>query len=245
MPTPLRERMRLLREEAIVEVVNRLLAEKGYEFMTVDEVAAEVGMAKASLYKHFASKEALAAAAMVRVLERAHAAMDEIDRGPSRPAIDRLREMLRWTMRMLYEGQMPTLPAQNSSLRSVLGADKAYLNLVLRLSDRLGAWIVEAQRDGDIAANIPPEVVLFTLYARACDPVLPLLKSTGQYSAEQIQDWLMQTCFNGLVSPPATLAEARQDSGLPTLAVRPGHADARREPDRARAAGRKPLTTSG
>jgi TetR/AcrR family transcriptional regulator, regulator of autoinduction and epiphytic fitness len=198
MATPLRERMRLMKEEAIVDVVNRLLAEKGYEFMTVDEVAAEVGMAKASLYKHFASKEALAAAAMVRVLERALAAMDEIERGPARPAAERLHEMLRWTMRTLYDGQMPTLPAQDSALRSVLGADKAYLDLVMRLSDRLGAWIVEAQRDGAISSALPPEVVLFTLFARACDPVLPVLKATGQYSAEQIQEWLLQTCFSGL-----------------------------------------------
>ena len=59
-----------VREDAIVQAVNRLLAEKGFDAMTVDEVAADVGIAKASLYKHFASKEALAAAAMVRVLER-------------------------------------------------------------------------------------------------------------------------------------------------------------------------------
>lgn len=234
MPTPLRERMRLLREEAIVEVVNRLLAEKGYEFMTVDEVAAEVGMAKASLYKHFASKEALAAAAMVRVLERAHAAMDDIERGAARPALERLREMLRWTMRMLYSGQMPTLPAQNSALRSVLGADKAYLNLVLRLSDRLGAWIVEAQRDGDIATNLPPEVVLFTLYARACDPVLPLLKSTGQFSAEQIQDWLMQTCFSGVASPPEPARHAQHRAAAPAATGQPVRAEVRGGRDRDR-----------
>jgi AcrR family transcriptional regulator len=198
MPSPLRERMRLLREEAIVDVVNRLLADKGYEFMTVDEVAAEVGMAKASLYKHFPSKEALAAAAMVRVLERALAAMDDIERDKAQPAIERLHEMLRWTMRTLYEGQMPSLPAQNSTLRAVLMADKVYLNLVLRLSDRLGAWITEAQRDGALSSSLPPEVVLFTLYARACDPVLPLLKAAGQYSAEQIYDWMLETCFTGL-----------------------------------------------
>ena len=46
------------------------LAEKGFEQMTVDEVAADVGIAKASLYKHFASKEALAAAAMARCWRR-------------------------------------------------------------------------------------------------------------------------------------------------------------------------------
>lgn len=203
MPTPFRERMRLMREEAIVEVVNRLLADKGYELMTVDEVAAEVGMAKASLYKHFPSKEALAAAAMVRLLERAFAAVDEIERAGPRPAIDRLREIVRWTMRTLYDGKMPSLPAQNSALRTVLVADKAYTDLLMRLSDRLGAWIMEAQAQGAIAGTLPAEIVLFTLFARACDPVLPLLKASGQYSAEQIFDYLLQTCFHGVAGTGA------------------------------------------
>ena len=43
------------REDAIVSSVNRLLAEKGFDAMTVDDVAADVGIAKASLYKHFVS----------------------------------------------------------------------------------------------------------------------------------------------------------------------------------------------
>ncbi len=59
------------REDAIINVVNQLLSEKGFEAMTVDEVAARVGIAKASLYKHFPSKEDLAAAAMVGVMQRA------------------------------------------------------------------------------------------------------------------------------------------------------------------------------
>src|SRR6187551_3393333 len=65
--------MLAVREDAIIQAVNRLLAEKGFDLMTVDQVAAEVGIAKASLYKHFPSKEDLAAAAMVRVMQRAQA----------------------------------------------------------------------------------------------------------------------------------------------------------------------------
>ena len=57
-----KEQMLAAREEAIVQTANRLLAQKGFESMTVDEVAASVGIAKASLYKHFPSKEDLAAA---------------------------------------------------------------------------------------------------------------------------------------------------------------------------------------
>ena len=68
-----KEQMLQAREVAIIQSVNRLLAEKGFEAMTVDEVAADVGIATASLYKHFPSKEDLAAAAMVLVMRRAQA----------------------------------------------------------------------------------------------------------------------------------------------------------------------------
>ena len=52
--------------------------QKGFDAMTVDEVAADVGIAKASLYKHFPSKEDLAAAAMVFVMRRAQQYLDEL-----------------------------------------------------------------------------------------------------------------------------------------------------------------------
>lgn len=72
----------MAREEAILVAVNRLLAEKGFDAMTVDAVAAEVGIAKASLYKHFSSKEELAAAAMIRVLDRALVQIDSASGSP-------------------------------------------------------------------------------------------------------------------------------------------------------------------
>lgn len=185
------------REDAIVASVNRLLAEKGFDLMTVDEVVADVGIAKASLYKHFNSKEALAAAAMVKVLERA---LDELARlrALGGAAVDQLRAVARWTMRVQLAGEMPSLPAQNSSLRAALLAHKVYMDCLMRLSDELGEWITEAQAEGALRAELPPELVLYTLYARACDPVLGLLKLGGQYSDEQIIELLLMTCFDGL-----------------------------------------------
>ena len=198
-----RERMLRVREEAIVDAVNRLLVDKGYDQMTVDEVAAAVGIAKASLYKHFASKEALAAAAMVRTLQRAQAFLAQLTLDSTPRAVDRLRAVLRWTMQMQYEGAMPSLPAENSTLRNVLSADKAYGLLLMEVSEVLGGWIQQAQADGDINPRLPAELVLFTLYARACDPVLPILKASGQYGREQIFDLLQVTCFGGLQSRSA------------------------------------------
>ena len=198
-----REQMLKVREDAIVSSVNRLLAEKGFDLMTVDEVAADVGIAKASLYKHFASKEALASAAMVRVLERAGEVIAQQAARAEAPALDRLREVTRWVLQMHLAGQMPTLPSQNSTLRAELLGHKRYLELLMQVSEQLGAWIVQAQADGTIDRSLPAELVLYTLYARACDPVPLVLKAGGQYRQEEIIELVLRTCFAGLATRPS------------------------------------------
>ncbi len=188
------------REEAIVEVVKRLLASKGYDLMTVDEVAGEVGIAKASLYKHFPSKEALAAAAMVQTMDRALGHVADVRQRAGLSSLERLKAVTRWTLEVQLAGEMPTLPAQNSALRQALISDRGYMDRLMALSDELGEWIMQARSAGALDTRLPPEAVLYTLFARACDPVLGFLKAGGQYSDDQIIDWVMATCFEGLVA---------------------------------------------
>ena len=185
------------REEAIIQTASRLLAQKGFEAMTVDEVAASVGIAKASLYKHFPSKEDLAAAAMVKVMQRAQAFLKAL---PEQSAIAQLRAVARWTMELQLQGEMPTLPSQNSTLRAKLMANATYMDGLIEVSDCLGAWIEEAQAAGHIHQGLPPIAILYTVYARACDPVLEFLKLGGQHDDAQIIDMVMTTCFDGLAA---------------------------------------------
>ena len=193
--------MLLAREDAIIQAVNRLLADKGFDAMTVDQVAADVGIAKASLYKHFPSKEDLAAAAMVSVMQRAQAFLDTLPAEAS--AIDKLRTVVQWTMGLKLAGEMPSLPSQNSSLRTALMGNKAYMDGLMDVSDRLGAWIEAAQAQGDINPKLPAIAVLYTFYARACDPVLEFLKMSDLHSNEEIISLVMSTCFDGLNARPA------------------------------------------
>ena len=60
-----------LREDAILDAATRTLAAKGFDLMTMDDVAAEVGISKPSLYKHFKSKEDLVGEVMVRLVDGA------------------------------------------------------------------------------------------------------------------------------------------------------------------------------
>ncbi|GAB4396482.1 MAG: hypothetical protein OHK0048_01360 [Rhodoferax sp.] len=186
------------REDAIISAVNKLLAEKGFEAMTVDEVAAQVGIAKASLYKHFPSKEDLAAAAMVRAMQQALAFIRSLP--PDQPALQQLRAVVRWVIGVKLAGDMPTLPSQNSSLRAALMANKDYMDGLVELSDRLGTWIEAAQAQGTLNPQLPAIAVLYTLYARACDSVVEFLQMSELFSAEQITDIVLSTCFDGLKS---------------------------------------------
>ena len=193
-----KEQMHLAREEAILQSTCRLLGEKAYDAMTMDDVANAVGIAKASLYKHFSSKEELCCAAMVQILERVRAYLADL---PSEwVPTEKLRALVRWSLERLITNEMPLLPSRNSSLRAVLMANKQYLNGLVNVSDQIGEWITEAQAQGVIDPKLPPLVVLYTLYARACDPVVTFLKDGGQYSEAEIVELVVRTCFDGLAA---------------------------------------------
>lgn len=196
--TSFKQRMLQVREDAIVHAVNRLLAEKGFDAMTVDEVAAQVGIAKASLYKHFPSKEDLAAAAMVRVMRKAQAFVEQLPEQDQ--ALDKLKSVVRWVLQVKLAGDMPSLPSQNSSLRATLIANTDYMDGLMEVSDTLGAWIESAQAAGQLNPALPAIAILYTFFARACDSVVEFLQMGGLFTDEQIVELVLTTCFDGITA---------------------------------------------
>jgi hypothetical protein len=97
-------------------------------------------------------------------------------------------------------GLMPSLPAQNSALSAALKANRDYMARLFDLSDKLGEWITEAQAKGQLRRDMPAELILYTVFARACDPVLDVMKSSGKHSDEEIVALLLAVHFEGLVA---------------------------------------------
>ncbi|KND21626.1 TetR family transcriptional regulator [Enhydrobacter aerosaccus] len=192
-----KQRMMLERESLIIETVNHLLATKGYDAMTVDEIADTVGIAKASLYRHFPSKEALGMAALVDIMHKALEVINQLN-ATDQTAIDKLKALTQWAMRLKLAQKMPNLPSENSQLRELLIANDDYTNNLVMLSDSIGEWIEQAQAEGNLQSNIPGLAILYTLYARACDPVLGFLRSSQLYNDDEIIAIVTRTCFEGL-----------------------------------------------
>src|SRR5438132_5265289 len=90
---PFKERQRRAREEAILDAAQEVLVERGLHEMSMDDIAARVGIAKGTIYLHFSSKDALAAALVARGIEDVNALIAGLD--PAQPVLERLARVLR------------------------------------------------------------------------------------------------------------------------------------------------------
>ena len=185
------------REEAILNAVNSLLAEKGYDLMTMDDVAEAVGIAKGSLYKHFASKEKLAAAAMVRLLQQTTAELDALPE--SLPAVNKLEAILKWSLQHRLNGGVPHLPSTSRQLQRSMLLNLDYLAAAIPVNNRFYGLVAQARKDGALNPAIPDEVVVYTLYSRSCDPTVEFLRRDNKLTHAQIADAMVAATFGGFL----------------------------------------------
>ncbi len=189
------------REEAIIDAVNSLLSEKGFDLMTMDDVAERVGIAKGSLYKHFSSKEKLAAAALVRLLKLTLA---ELDAYPEQlPSIEKIQRILAWSLRLRLDGGVPHLPSTSRTLQRNLMLNLDYVAVALRVDKRFHQIVATARAQGALNPLVPDDVLVYTLYSRACDPTVEFLLRDKRLSHDQIVQSMVQATIGGFLSMEA------------------------------------------
>nr|WP_198981885.1 TetR/AcrR family transcriptional regulator [Herbaspirillum sp. ASV7] len=191
-----------LRENAILDAATTVLGSKGYDLMTMDDVAGAVGISKPSLYKHFKSKEELVGETMIRLID---GAIDQLAQlGGIATARGKLEAMLEWALRVRLEGGLPFLPSTSTPVREMLMRNVKYVMRVLKLNGQLEKLVKEAQKAGDIDATLPSDVVLYSYYARTCDPAVDYLQKFSKMGNEDIVKYMLHVAFNGFTTslPP-------------------------------------------
>ena len=193
-----------LREEAILAAASSTLASKGFDLMTMDDVATAVGISKPSLYKHFKSKDELVGEAMIRLLD---GAQQELQRLPAEVApLERLRALLEWALRVRLGGGLPLMPSTSAHVRDMLIRNLRYMKRVLTLNNQIEALVRDAKARGELRAELPDSVILFSYYARTCDPTVDYLRLYAKMADEQIIEHLIGVFFRGV-----GVAQAQRD----------------------------------
>ncbi len=185
-----------LRETAILDATTDALAQRGFDQLTMDDIAVRVGISKPSLYKHFKSREDLVAATMTRLLVQAQHTLNTLQ--PDLSAYGQLSALLAWAIDVRLEGGLPFLPSTHATIRDMLMRNSDYMAAMTPLNLRILQLIQEAKAAGDLSPALPDMVILFSYYARTCDPTVEFLQTFSDLSQEDIRQHMLAVCFQGL-----------------------------------------------
>ena len=165
--------------DRILDAAQRLVQSRGFNGFSYADIAEELGIRKASLHYHFASKDELGRALMARYLERFRGALAGIEE-----AVDDPRERLRRYAR-LYLGVLRD--EERMCLCGMLAADFQTLarpvrDVVRRFFELNEAWlskVLESGRKGGVLRFKGPAAGEAVVLLSALEGAMLVARSTG------------------------------------------------------------------
>src|SRR5579883_868028 len=166
---PLREKLRGVRTELILDVAEEVLVEKGYHDTAMDEIAARAGIAKGTLYQHFPHKEDLGLALFERGLMLFEQIVQQAATSSGLTARARLESIL-LAVYQEHQGlrsQLLHLLYHDTDIRKSLVEKKGRLcERVERCAAQVGKIMEAGQAAGEFDAAISVELML-TIFMHA------------------------------------------------------------------------------
>jgi AcrR family transcriptional regulator len=161
-PGSLKERQRHERECLILQAAGDLLVVRGYHDMSIDDIAAQVGISKGTVYLHFASNEDLAIALLERGVRSFHCALEETLSTDVAP-----REKLQTIIEQVYSD----VSGRHFQLIHIIFQDPALLGRMVEArralgerwgepSQRIAAVLEEGKARGDFDPTMPTPVMV-------------------------------------------------------------------------------------
>lgn len=134
-----------VREDVIIDAAHELFGEQGYAEMSMDDLAARVGISKATLYQHFQSKEEVAIHVIVGLKQRGNAILESIS--PDLPAISGIETWLRSGLAQRIDARTRGMDLMPLSVK----AHPLYREVDERIFAHASALIERAKAEGDVA----------------------------------------------------------------------------------------------
>jgi AcrR family transcriptional regulator len=159
---PLRERQRQEREALILRAAADLFVEKGFHETSMEDIAARVGIAKGTVYLHFASKEDLVIAFCEQGIRKFAIVLDTIVAGTGTPRA-KLERIFAGALTPRHEGisqvigtafHNPQMLARMQEQRERMG------DLWREPSKSLSALFDEGKATGDFDPTMPTPLML-------------------------------------------------------------------------------------
>ncbi len=214
---PDRAEQQELKRKAIIRAAAKVFSRRGSQGAKLDDVARQLGVSAAALYRYVSNKNDLILACHEEAMEIADRALTE-GTASGRNGLEKVQLSLRnYLIVMMAELGVPALILEEN----VLEGPEAERIYALRddYERRLRGLIEEGRRDGSIL-DLEPKVAVFTLLG-AVHWTAKWYRETGVWNAWDVSDAIIEIATRGLAAEPerhlsATLNAARRKDARPT-----------------------------
>lgn len=189
--------------ERIVSTARGHFLAHGFRNVTMDELAAELGMSKKTFYAHFDSKHALVEAVMDHKLSQAEADLERIMAQPGLPFRDALKQLLACLQRHTGEIQPPFLrDVRRDALELFEVVERRRAALIQRVFSKL---FVDGRKSGMVRDDVPVKMIIEVLLAATSAIMNPTkledLKLTPRQGYAAILDIVLGGALTGKGRP--------------------------------------------
>jgi AcrR family transcriptional regulator len=194
MAASLRERRRALLRDEILAATHQLMAERGYAAMSMEDLAARVGVSKPTLYSQFPTKEDLVAAMGLQLMERIFSAASA-DEAVS--PLDRLLRYLHTSVRLQVAHHTSAMQLWMPEILGILRRNPATWAHICHSNERLVETIRAAIAAGELAADADVPSVVRVFNALNISPSIGLLSVGDEPDPDHLADTVVAVFRRG------------------------------------------------
>jgi AcrR family transcriptional regulator len=199
-PPSLKEKQRKEREALILEAAESFFSEKGYHNVSMEEIAANVGIAKGTVYLHFPSKEALCVALYIRDMQQLLADFPQVI--AHKPTV---RAKLEALLTLIYTGvhrkRTRTLSTISSSgdVRKLFSESSEMQATWRQLTDNVQALLDEGKASGEITTKIPTRIMMVSFFNTLSPLTSDRVRLEDEYTLPEIIHYMGEIFFQGIM----------------------------------------------
>ena len=201
-PRTLKEKQRQEREALILQTAEEVLMEKGYHETSIDEIASRVGIAKGTVYLHFASKEDLVFALFDKDLEQFQQLVDSTI-ASELTARAKMEAILHVLYGSFFSKRFQLLYSLSNSadLRRIFVEKKGCMREIWeRISALITTLLEEGKSAGEFDTTIPTSVMVSAFFSLLSPKSYDRLMVEGQMSQEEVSRQLGRIYFKGIAA---------------------------------------------
>ena len=195
----------------ILDAADRLLAESGYEKMTIDTLAESAGVKKSVIYRHFENKEEVVLAHVDRIVSTVLGRLSQIAASQASPA-NKLKRMLVARVMIRFESVQHYTESLMELLRDVRAKLLERREEYFQKESAIFARVITHGQRSNIFRKQDPLIAARTLIW-ATNSLLPFSLSTREMgmprTTEEAAAQLADLLLNGLMRPEKSASPSK------------------------------------